>query len=90
MISVKELKKMNDDKKKIKKECFKKILELINNKILLISKTDETSTWFEIPLFLLGYPTYDMSECSSYLKLKLETKEFKVNFLEPNILLISW
>ena len=77
-------------KKKIKKECFKKILELINNKILLISKTEETSTWFEIPLFMLGYPTYDINECSSYLKLKLETKEFKVNFLEPNILLINW
>ncbi len=90
MISVKELKKMNNDKKKIKKECFKKILELINNKILLISKTEETSTWFEIPLFMLGYPTYDINECSSYLKLKLETKEFKVNFLEPNILLINW
>ena len=90
MISVKELKEIAERKKKIKKECFKKILELVNNKILLISKTDQTSTWFEIPLFMLGYPTYEIKESSNYIIKKLSEKEFNVNFLEPNILLINW
>jgi hypothetical protein len=90
MISVKELKEIAERKKKIKKECFKKILELVNNKILLISKTDQTSTWFEIPLFMLGYPTYEIKESSDYIIKKLSEKEFNVNFLEPNILLINW
>ena len=90
MISVKDLKEISEKKKKIKKECFKKLLELVNNKIILISKTDQTSTWFEIPLFMLGYPNYEIKECSDYIIKKLKENEFKVNFLEPNILLINW
>lgn len=90
MVSVKELRKIAEDKKKIKKQCFKKMLELVNNKIIITSKANVTSVWFEIPFFMLGYPSYEVKEISSYVKSKLEKKEFTVNFLEPNILLISW
>ncbi len=90
MVSVKELRKIAEDKKNIKKQCFKKMLELVNNKIIITSKANVTSVWFEIPFFMLGYPSYEVKEISDYIKIKLEKKEFTVNFLEPNILLISW
>ena len=71
-------------------KCFNKILEFINNKIILVAKTDTTTTWYEIPLFLLGYPTYEIPECSEYIIKKLKKNGFNVNFLHPNILLINW
>ena len=90
MVNIQELKKNAEEKKKLKIKCFNKILELVNNKILIISKTDSTSTWYEIPLFLLGYPTYEIKDCSKYLITKLTKNGFTVNYLEPNIILISW
>ena len=90
MIDVKKLKKDEEDRNKLKTKGFIKILGLINNKIFLIAKTKQKSTWFEIPLFILGFPTYELKESSDFLIKKLEKHGFKANFLEPNILFISW
>ena len=67
MISVEEIKKNEKIKNKKKKECYLKILELINNKIIIISKTNQKYIWFEIPLFMIGYPTYDINHLYQYL-----------------------
>ena len=67
MIDVKKLKKDEEDRNKLKTKGFIKILGLINNKILLIAKTKQKSTWFEIPLFILGFPTYELKESSDFL-----------------------
>ena len=90
MINVEKLKKEAKKREKLKKECYNKILTLINNKIIIVSKTNNTSTWFEIPLFMLGYPTYELKECSDYLIEKIKKNGFKISFLNPNILLINW
>tara|TARA_B100000902_G_C27301377_1_gene913012 strand:+ start:2517 stop:2792 length:276 start_codon:yes stop_codon:yes gene_type:complete len=90
MVNTKELKKDAENRKVLKHKCFNKILEFIDNKILLIAKTNTKTTWYEIPLFLLGHPTYEMKECSEYLMKKLKKNGFTVNFLNPNILLINW
>ena len=90
MVNTKELRKNAETRKSLKHECFNKILEFIDNKILLVSKTNTKSTWYEIPLFLLGHPTYEMKECSDYLLKKLKKNGFTANFLNPNILLINW
>jgi hypothetical protein len=90
MVNTKDLKKNAEERKQLKKKCFSKILEFVNNKILIIAKTECTSTWYEIPLFLLGHPTYEIKDCAKYLTKKLTKNGFNVNFLEPNIILISW
>ena len=90
MISVEELNKEEKLRKERKKKCYYKILELINNKIILISKNNKKNTFFEIPFFLLGYPIYEINECYNFLKKKLEKNKFNVYFLNPNIILIYW
>ena len=37
-----------------------------------------------------GNPIYNVKDCSKFLIKKLEKDGFKINFLEPNILLIDW
>ena len=90
MISVEEIKKNDKIKNKKKKECYLKILELINNKIIIISKTNQKYVWFEIPLFMIGYPKYDINHCSEYLIKQIKKNNFIVNFFLPNILIINW
>lgn len=90
MVSVDDIKKEKKKKNLFKKACFKHILELVNNKIILISKTEARQTYYEIPLFVIGYPTYEIEEAKNYICNKLEKKGFKVFFLNPNIILINW
>lgn len=90
MINIEKLKKDAEEKKKYKKKCFKKILEMCLSKIEIVAKTDTTNTWYEIPVFVFGYPSYKIEEASKYVMKKLEENGFKVFFLKPNIIFINW
>ena len=90
MINIEKLKKDAEEKKKFKKKCYKKILEMCLNKIEIVAKTDTNNTWFEIPVFLFGYPSYKIEDASNYVMKKLKDNGFKVFFLNPNLLFINW
>lgn len=90
MISVDKLNQEEKLRKERKKVIYYKILELVNNKIVSISKNNVKNTFFEIPFFLIGYPIYEIGDCYKFLKKKLEKNKFNVFFLNPNILIISW
>ena len=90
MINIEKLKKDAEEKKKFRKKCYKKILEMCLCKIEIVAKTDVTNTWFEIPSFVFGFPSYKIQDASKYIMKKLEVNGFKVFFLKPNILLINW
>ena len=90
MISIEKLKKDAEEKKKYKKKCFKKIFEMCLSKIEIVAKTNTTNTWYEIPIFIFGFPSYNIEEASEYVTKKLEKNGFKVFFLKPNIIFINW
>lgn len=90
MINVDKLKKDAEERKKFKKKCFKNILELCLKKIEIVAKTNITNTWFEIPVFLLGFPSYEIDDSAEYIMKQLKKNGFKVYFLKPNFLFINW
>ena len=89
-INLKDLRKMAKLREENKIKCFKKIKIMCLNKIRIIAKTEKTNVWFVIPLFLLGYTSYKIEECSEYLIGKLEKRGFKTKLFEPNLLYIYW
>lgn len=90
MINVDKLKKDAEERRKFKKKCFKKILEMTLTKIEIVAKTNITNTWFEIPMFVLGFPSFEIDDCANYIIKKLKKNGFKVFFLKPNFLFINW
>ena len=90
MINIDKLKKDAEDRMKFKKKCFKKILEMCLSKIEIVATTNTAKTWFEIPAFVLGFPSYEMSEAAAYVIRKLKKNGFTVFFLNPNIIFINW
>ena len=90
MINIEKLRKDAEEKKKFRKKCYKKILEMCLCKIEIVAKTETTNTWYEIPSFVFGYPSYKIEEASRYVMKKLEENGFKVFFLKPNIIFINW
>lgn len=90
MVKAKDLIKSQEEKKKLKENTYKKILERIEKKISIASNSDFYFTYYEVPELLLGLPLYSVKDCIIYVTKKLEKNGFKVNFYEPNVLLISW
>lgn len=83
---IKEQKKREDKKK----ETFNKILEKVEKKIILASSANYYFTWYSIPQFIIGLPLYSLTECKDYIIRKVDKNGFKIEFFEPNILLIKW
>jgi len=71
---------------------YNKILNRIHYKIKLTSRqyNNNQFVWYIIPDVILGIPKYDVSECTSYLINSLNNNGFKVKYIYPNLLIISW
>ena len=92
MLNINELYSINQKREKLKLEPYKKILEMICNKI------KETSVIlckdyciYQVPEIMFGYSLYNINDCLLWLKnelLKLKIK--KVDIFEHNILVIKW
>ena len=76
-----------DNKKYV---TFGKIYEIIERKIVIASSGNNYSIIFEIPTFLVGVSIYSVDECKTYLCHQLKKNGFKIEFFEPNILIINW
>ena len=75
-------------KKTNKIKCYNKIKIMVLNKILLVSKTSAKNACFNIPLFLIGETSYNIDDCSTFLKKKLKKRGFKSLLIKPNFLYI--
>ena len=71
---------------------YNKILNRIHYKIKVTSRqyNNNKFVWYVIPEVILGIPKYDVSECTSYLINELNNNGFRVKYIYPNLLIISW
>jgi len=90
MIKAGDLIKQQTERNKKKHDTFDKIYKNIENKIRISSIGNNYFTIYEIPEFILGIPLYNIMEASSYIVKKLNNNGFKVEYFEPNKLLINW
>ena len=85
----KELKKdrdVNDNFKNIYKYIYNDCIKAIK----YANSTFITETTYQVPMFLLGYPLYDVDKICSKLYNKLKNEGLSVKFLDKNILYIKW
>jgi len=90
MVKATDLVKQQQSKKNKKYIIFDKIYANIENKITFSSNINLYSTYYQIPYFLIGYPTYSIGECYLYIDKKLKENGFKTELYIDNIILINW
>lgn len=90
MIKAGDLIKQQSERNKTKHDTFDKIYKNIENKIRISSFGNNYFTIYEIPEFIFGIPLYNIMEASLYIIEKLNNNGFKVEYFEPNKLLINW
>lgn len=64
--------------------CYKQIRKTVS----LDAKS--TSCVLEIPEFVLGKAIFDLGDCVVFVKQKLEQSGYRVLYVFPRILLVSW
>jgi len=90
MVKAIDLIKRQQDKENKKFITFNKIYNNIENKIIKASERNLYSTFYQIPQILIGFPTYSINECYSYIDNKLKNDGFKTDKYIDDIILISW
>lgn len=75
-----------------KETIYSKILNRAHNQIKITArqKNSHKFTFFAIPEFLVGTPTYDVAACTAFVIDKLKKNGFVIKYTHPNLLFISW
>lgn len=90
MISAHDIHKLEDKKRTIRKEIYKKIYEQFCKKIKLSVEMGLKSVTMIIPTFVLGYPTFDQQKASIYIRRQFENAGFKIVNKSPIEFDVSW
>lgn len=71
-------------------EHFDNILRKIHTRIKCCAQKEETYCFFQVPEFIFGIPLYNINDLRKYLINSLEKNGFKLLYIDPNWLFISW
>ena len=71
-------------------EIFDGILQKIHNRIRYNARLEKTYCFYNIPEFVIGTPLYNIHDLRSYLINSLEKDGFKLMYMDPNWLFITW
>jgi hypothetical protein len=92
-ISLQELYQIKKKKDSVKTISYDKIIELCHRRIRNIAGYGGLNTFYEIPGMMVGYPLYNIYDCTNYVVEALRKSGFLVQILPPPhvcVIYISW
>jgi hypothetical protein len=90
MINASDIAGIEMNRKKNKKELYKKIHEQFCRKIRHTVELGGKCVFLRVPAVVFGFPTYDRSQACTYLKRQLELGGFNVQTLSSIDLYVTW
>jgi len=90
MINVSEIVNIESNRKKNKKELYKKIYEQFSRKIRYTVEHGGKGVMLRVPSVVFGFPTFDRSHACAYLRRQLELSGFNVQTFSAIDLYITW
>ena len=90
MLKADDVKCLDNQRKKLKKELYTKMYETFSKKIKLAASLHQTSTVVPVPGFMFGYPAYDQRKATLYLQRQLELNGFVTSLVTDSDIYVSW
>ncbi len=90
MIRINDVVKIEDNRKRIRKEIYTKIYEQFSSRIKQASEYGRKEILATVPMFLLGYPMFDRDVAVQYITRQFIRGGFTVHVLGGYDLYISW
>ena len=89
-LNINDLYKTSHEKNIKRLEKFDGILQQVHKRIVNTSKSEKTYCFFHIPEFIIGVPLYNIDDLKNYIINSLKKNGFKIMYIEPNWVFISW
>ena len=89
-LNISDLYSKTNEKNMKRLEIYDNILVKCHNRIKYNSNLEKTYCFYQIPEFIIGTPIYDINEMRKYVINSLKNNGFKIMYIEPNWLFISW
>jgi len=90
LVAASELQKAEVQRKQIKKETYKKILDQISKKIQTISESKGTNTVVTVPHFIVGFPIYNRASAAVYIERQLKNAGYYVRRVSECDIYVDW
>ena len=90
MINARDIAKIENKRRELKKEIYKRIYEQFSRKIRQTVELGQKQVFLSVPSYLLGFPTFDRTKAAEYLKRQLERAEFVVVKTGEYELHVTW
>lgn len=90
MISINDVTKIDEKRKQIKKETYKRIYEQFSRKIKQSVELGHKQVFLTVPTFVIGCPTFDRSAAARYVSRQLTLGGFDVRLLSEYDIYVSW
>jgi hypothetical protein len=89
-LNISDLYSKKNEKNLKRLEIYDNVLVKCHNRIKYNSDLEKTYCFYQIPEFIIGTPIYDINEMRKYVINSLKNNGFKIMYIEPNWLFISW
>ena len=90
MINARDIAKIENKRKEIKKATYSKIYEQFSRKIRQNVELGQKQVFLVVPTFVIGFPTFDREKATDYLQRQLERAEFTVVRVSEHELHVTW
>ena len=90
MINIDDIIEIDDKKKRIKKEIYKKIYDQFSSKIKQCVELGHKQVFLTVPVILIGYPVFDRSAAARYIARQFELGGFVVQLVGDHDVYVSW
>jgi hypothetical protein len=87
---IQELSNERNKEDKTKGIVLKKIFDLSIKSIKLDNSLGVRHTLFTVPMFMIGYPLYDIDEMTKLITKKLSKQDFKTKIIKTDTIYIKW
>lgn len=90
MISVKDIQKIEAEKRNARKETYREILKQFDKKIRYAVEVGDRQVFLSTPSMLFGFPLYDVNSATNYLARQLRNLGYQVQELGGPNLYVTW
>ena len=90
MLSIDDVTKIDDKRKQIKKEIYKKIYEQFSSKIKQSVEYGHKQIFLTVPAFLIGFPVFDRGQAARYVARQFVLGGFQARLISDYDMYISW
>lgn len=90
MISVRDIQKIETQRRSARKETYREILKQFDKKIRYAVEVGDRQVFLSTPGMLLGFPLYNVDSATAYLARQLRNLGYRVQELGGPSLYLTW